>query len=252
MTLKELYNKNITISFYEEDDWFVAHLLEFDLLDTGESYEEAEKNLKELFLFDIEACYEHNLLKNVVQDASENTPKNNTKTISIKDWIGEKFLYIETNFKNKEKLKKIAQNLTTQDNRITADPIFYVQENQRIWGFDPHYSENYVWIDDEGNDIGEEFYDDLDFLEENDYCDEEDVIKCRERLRQYGVNEENCQKVYYIDIWENVQPFFTEEEAQQYLKINGHNLKNPRIYVACAFRNEEWQLMREYIIQNYA
>lgn len=55
----------------------------------------------------------------------------------------------------------------------------------------------------------------------------------------------------YQDSWENVQPFFTRKGAEEYLRINGHNLEGkekPRIYVESAYRNAEWIAIRQMLI----
>jgi hypothetical protein len=43
-----------------------------------------------------------------------------------------------------QELEVIAHELKTQDNRITACPIFAVQEKKRIYGMDPDYSDEVV------------------------------------------------------------------------------------------------------------
>ncbi len=131
-------------------------------------------------------------------------------------------------------LATIRANLLTQDNRITADPIFMVQGLRRIYGIDKGYTDNVVWLDDESIEASGD-----------------DLIEC---LAAYDRGEERkgWTRTGYVDIWEHVQPFFTEVGANHYLKINGHNLrhyKEVRIYVESAFRNEEWQAVREMLME---
>jgi uncharacterized C2H2 Zn-finger protein len=89
--------------------------------------------------------------------------------------------------------------------------------------------------------------------------------KCEEPLNKDDLDDENCHscdesfdlgedlylyKTAFQDTWENVQPFFTEKGAEEYLRINGHNIRGreePRIYVESAFRNAEWQAIREML-----
>lgn len=49
--------------------------------------------------------------------------------------------------------------------------------------------------------------------------------------------------------WQNVQPFFTEEAADSYIALNGHNLKTPRTYVESGYRNAEWIALRALFIE---
>lgn len=107
----------------------------------------------------------------------------------------------------------IGHELRTQDNRITSHPIFFVQQKRRFYGVGG--TDNKVWMRD-----GEE-------------CDP---------------HTRGSVLVGYIDTWVNVQPFFTEAGAKSYLECNGHNLKEPRIYVESGWRNEEWQAVRNFLI----
>lgn len=141
-----------------------------------------------------------------------------------------------------DKIKNLIENLKTQDNRITNLPIFYVQEKERIWGLDgSNYGDGYQWIDafelEEIND--KELTQKLDEAEDNLFCYSERWT--HELLANY-------RKVWYKDQWVNAQPFFTEVAAKRYIEINGHNLKSPRIYVESGYRNEEWELIREYFL----
>ena len=54
------------------------------------------------------------------------------------------------------------------------------------------------------------------------------------------------------ETWVDVQPFFTEQGAEDYLAINRHNLRLPRIYVKSAYRNVEWQYVRDELIPTMA
>lgn len=58
----------------------------------------------------------------------------------------------------------------------------------------------------------------------------------------FMVQEKRGQK------WVNVQPCFTEEGANRYIRMDGHNLREPRVYVASGYRNLEWQLIRTFFI----
>ena len=101
-------------------------------------------------------------------------------------------------------LAEIGERLRTQDNRITAQPIFLVEQEQRVYGVDHHYTDDFEEID--GKNVG------------------------------------------YKTIWVFVQCCFTEAAADRYIAENGHNLNNPRTYVASAYRNHEWIAVRDMLM----
>jgi len=120
----------------------------------------------------------------------------------------------------------IGERLRTQDNRITQNPMFCVQEKRRIVGLDAAYSDRLCWRDS-AND--ETIYDDdRDFKAppEGDEWDE------------FG----------YIDQWFTVMVAFTEAGCEQYIRMNGHNLKSPRIYVESFNRCPEMIAIREALM----
>lgn len=137
----------------------------------------------------------------------------------------------------KEKLKTIKENLLTQDNRITDQPLFLVQQKIIDWGFDSQYCDDYIWVDKEGNEACDEKSAQLE--EDDEYClGYEDV-------------REGWEKVWIKPRWEFVQPFFTEKAARDYMEGNAHRLNEPRIYAETSYRNEEFQTVRKAIMEGY-
>lgn len=131
-------------------------------------------------------------------------------------------------------IQKLIKNLREQDNRITSNPIFMVQRKERTYGFDMNYSDDHIWLD-----RGDEIY------------DEELIAELNRKDENYDDIDSRYYKCYYRDDWINVQPFFTEVAANQYLDINAHNLdgrENCRIYVESGYRNEEWRIIRDYFL----
>ncbi len=131
-------------------------------------------------------------------------------------------------------LSTISSNLHTQDNRITANPIFLVQQKRRVYGFEE--SDSYIWVDE--NDCEEVDDEKHAELEEADVHDH----------HHDGSTTEGYRKSYYVDEYVFVQPFLTEHGANEYLKTNAHNLREPRIYVESGYRNEEWRMVREHLM----
>lgn len=115
-----------------------------------------------------------------------------------------------------DQLKAIGQLLRTQDNRITQNPMFCVQQKRRVSGIDTRWGgDNTVWV-----------------------LDGEIVDPNTPGAEEYG----------YRDLWETVMVSFTEEGAKEYLRQNGHNLKEPRIYVESFNRCPEMIAIRDFLL----
>ena len=117
-------------------------------------------------------------------------------------------------------LDEIKHELNTQDNRITADPMFCVFEKERIYGIDPDYSDQYVWCDCSGEKIDEP--EDEDEAENNGF-----------------------HKVHYVERDRFVNAHFTERSANYHIKINGHNLRQPFVYATSLWRCPEMIEIRD-------
>ena len=131
----------------------------------------------------------------------------------------------------KQYIKNIGGNLLTQDNRATADPQFIVQQKIRFYGVDSGYTDLFVWIDSEDpeHEASEIEEHGLNFLDSE------------------GLDTGSWRKVGYIEHWDFVTACFTEQGCKDYLKVNGYNLKEPRIYVESAYRNREFNEVRELL-----
>lgn len=128
----------------------------------------------------------------------------------------------------------IGERLRTQDNRITALPIFAVQQRLRIYGMEDEYSEHVVWLDC-CNDYREATPEEHEKFE---------------ALHNDGEEVEDWQRTGYRDVWEFVTCCLTEQGCKDYIKVNGHNLKEPRIYAYSGYRNAEWEKLREYFLSH--
>ena len=107
-------------------------------------------------------------------------------------------------------LENIAHEIKTQDNRITADPLFCVFEKERIYGLAPDYSDTWEWCN----------------------------------------SGQRCEKVYYVERDRFVNAHFTEKAANEHIIINGHNLKEPFIYVTSLYRCGEMIEIRKALAGN--
>lgn len=131
------------------------------------------------------------------------------------------------------KMKEIGQLIKTQDNRITDQPIFIVQRKIRDYGYDPAYVDDVVWID-EYNDYVEASPEEHEAMEIK-YRDGDEIPN--------GWSRTGCR-----DRWEFVTACFTEQGCKDYLRLNGHNLGETRIYAAGSYRNEEFRTIRNFLL----
>ena len=147
-------------------------------------------------------------------------------------------------------LKEIQENLNTQDNRATANPIFIVYDWERIPSHSD-YTDKFMFVDNEGK-IAENREDLIAFLEDNDCCGklpkeelkEMDDNSLIEWIKENGF--ETIDKVYYIKKRVFINIFFTEKAANDFIKQNHyHYTKDVHTYVACLWRNPEMQYIRK-------
>jgi hypothetical protein len=126
----------------------------------------------------------------------------------------------------------IAQDVRTQDNLATENPIFIVQERYRFYGIDEGYTDEWVWIE----------------TDEHTEVTDPDVV---ERLNDLAENYEDTPgyvKVGVFDDWRFVTACFTRKGCEDFLAIQNHNLRQPtRIWVAGGYRNHEWSTMRKHL-----
>lgn len=129
------------------------------------------------------------------------------------------------------KLAALGHLIATQDNRITAEPIFIVQQ-KRLYVGDGDYGESRLqWVDDEGREAEPAEADRLE----------------REYDRHYEIPK-GWRRLFVFDVWEFVTACFTEQGCKDYLARDGHNLREPRIYAAGSYRNEEWRAVRKFLL----
>ena len=126
-------------------------------------------------------------------------------------------------------LAEIGHDIRTQDNRITALPVFVVQQKRRVYGMDPAYSDEIVWVDSDGEALPEE------------------VAALDAEYEETGDEPDGWTRTSYIDVWEFVTCCFTENGCNDYIEANRHNLKEPRVYAYSGHRNREWETVRDYL-----
>jgi hypothetical protein len=133
-----------------------------------------------------------------------------------------------------DELIAIGKLIATQDNRYTDQPMFLVQQKRRVYGFDPDYCDDVVWMH-----------------AEHDYeeADEEEAERLEAEYKETFREPTGWTRTGYRDEWEFVTACFTEQGCKDYLARNGHNLKEPRIYADGSYRNEEFRTLRNWLLK---
>lgn len=124
----------------------------------------------------------------------------------------------------------IGENIRTQDNRITSDPMFCVYQKREIVVDADYDYDRIVWVDEDGNEANKSQSRRLELLHEN-----------------FREPPEKWRRVAVKDIDEFVTCCFTEQGCKDYLAVNGHNLRLPFIYVKSGFRNAEYIGIRNWL-----
>ncbi|MDF6051469.1 ead/Ea22-like family protein [Klebsiella pneumoniae] len=125
-------------------------------------------------------------------------------------------------------LYTIGELIRTQDNRITDQPMFVVFQKREIIGSDEHSPSRVCWVWD-GEEVSEL------------------RAKRLEALYQDGRDTRGYDRYAMQEVDEFVTACFTEYGCKDYLRQNGHNLRLPYIYACGSFRNNEYQLVRNWL-----
>lgn len=124
----------------------------------------------------------------------------------------------------------IADNIRTQDNRITSEPMFCVYQKREIAVDSDCDYDRIVWVDEDGNEASEHKSARLELLHEN-----------------FREPPDGWHRVAVKDVDDFVTCCFTERGCKDYLACNGHNLRLPFIYVKSGFRNAEYISIRNWL-----
>jgi len=137
-----------------------------------------------------------------------------------------------------ESFYEIAERIRTQDNRCTDKPMFIVQQ-QQSFGCEPGEGDADVWLDEDWEEVDEETSAMLDELKDAFEWDlTEAQASTLKRHTQRGVKH----------VWEFCMAAFTEDACKDYLRLNGHNLKEPRIYAESWNRCPEMIAIRDWLL----
>ena len=143
-------------------------------------------------------------------------------------------------------LQDIAQDVATQDNDGTADPMFVVQSKKRVYGLSEDYVSEYEWISDDAD---------------RTTADAETVAKLEAAFKESRndsitiqdaddpESETAYERIWYVDEWEFVTCCFTRNAAEDFIARNKHRYNGElRISTDSFYRNPEMILVREHLL----
>ncbi len=152
-----------------------------------------------------------------------------------------------------EFLIDLQNKLNTQESDGSADPLFWgVMETKNrpappesydgieLFDGEDSYDENQL------NELKEWMRDGLDF-KESALENIEDLYEAQKLLNRAGYNAKICYYRSEDVLSPETGAFLTKEACQNYIKINSHNLCNPRTYAMTAFRNSEYSQLLQIL-----
>ncbi len=132
-----------------------------------------------------------------------------------------------------KELFEIGELIRTQDNRITDQPFFAVMVKREIISSEDHDYDRICWVENQSGD----------------YCEATDTqhrrleaiyqakYEVREGWDRYAMKE--------IDVF--VTGCFTEQGCKDYISRNRHNMNKPFVYAFGSYRNNEYQVVRNFL-----
>lgn len=136
-----------------------------------------------------------------------------------------------------EQLFALRTELQNQDNAATADPLFCVFQEQRVYGVDEDYqTDGYEWVGEDDSSV----------------TADDDEAKVLEKLlddgRELSIGGVTFQRVWYKIVPRFVTACLTRKGAEAFIARDGHNLTNPYIYVESLHRNAEMIALRNHLM----
>lgn len=131
-------------------------------------------------------------------------------------------------------MEAIGERIRTQDNQLTAHPMFLVEQRRRIYGIDTDYDPSIAWLhEDEAVEV-----------------DADTATKLEAQYRQdLNDSPEGYRRVGYHEQWQLVTCCFTQAAADLYITQNAHRFRELRVYVDSGYRNHEWIAVRDMLLR---
>lgn len=142
-------------------------------------------------------------------------------------------------------IEDIAQDMATQDNDCTAEPLFVVQRRKRIYGLSSSYANDCVWVSQDG----EHTEADAATTAKLDAKHEETCHDSFTLLDPESECETEWERVWYCDEWEFVTCCFTRNGAETFIAKNHHRYDSElRIWTDSLHRNREMIDVRAHLL----
>ena len=131
-------------------------------------------------------------------------------------------------------LMAIGRRLLSQDNRGTDAPMFIVEQKRTYVTAEGYNSSRTEWVKNDGG--------------EHQVATAHQAARLEAHYRKHFECPKHWERLAVFDVWEFVTACFTEQGCKDYLRVNGHNLSETRIYAASSFRNHEFRDLREVLM----
>lgn len=144
---------------------------------------------------------------------------------------------------------KNLQNILTQDAQATTDPVYVVFEKQDIIVDGDYDYDKVIYICE--NDREVEMPEELFLrLEEEYYHGADNGYKDMplDPLLDKDFSPIDYERLYIKKIDRFLAAFFIRQNAENFIAANKHNFPSAFVYVESAYRNYEWQDIREFLI----
>lgn len=154
-------------------------------------------------------------------------------------------------------IKDLKKELETQDNMHTDNPFFIVYRKRELPTSSDYSYDRCFYLEHVGDYIecGETEEEVIKYLKETYGEDKDNKIEELIKLQNtYSFNDKldeyfTISKVYMFQVDVFVQGFFTRKGAEEYIRVNGHNLNKPYIYCNHLYRNDEMREIRKYFME---
>ena len=156
---------------------------------------------------------------------------------------------------NNEQITKLREELKTQDNLATANPLFVVYEWERV-PTDSEYSDEYEYVDTDLQEvIGETEEELVEHVKSEGFetpttaefnaMQKLDVLAW---IKDKNLGEMPIERVHYLKKRRFITACFTRNAAQDFIDANDYHYKEPHIYVETLWRNHEMQMIRNALL----
>lgn len=141
------------------------------------------------------------------------------------------------------------QSILTQDHLCTEAPIYCVYSKEEICVDSDFDYDKIIYVNGE-SELGYLEFENLEAAWEEatsfDTKDESSMPKNPCSGEDFDPDDWEKRYIKFIDKFENA--FFIRQNAENYIANNSHRFQDAYIYVESAYRNSEWQAIRELLI----